>query len=207
MMMIHFDIDIPGVDLQNFSADAIPFSLWPEEASVSPAQVNLFTSLIQQAEQPSAMSPAMENTTKPQSSVSHAPAGNIATPKSFVFRAFTFAPLPAETTATVKISAPHTQTATTATQSPVPQPKATDTFTQPQPATVYASSRNLESLEPLVNLESLEKQAATAMQKPVATDNQIPVEHTAPQASAPQPKAAEITAKPLPLPFGLPTPI
>ena len=97
-MMIHFDIDIPGVDLQNFSADAIPFSLCPEEASVSPAQVNLFTSLIQQAEQPTAMSPAMENTTKPQSSVSHAPAGNIATPESFVFKAFTFAPLPAETT-------------------------------------------------------------------------------------------------------------
>ncbi|MBR3651814.1 MAG: hypothetical protein IKN52_16295, partial [Victivallales bacterium] len=118
MMMIHFDIDIPGVDLQNFSADAIPFSLWPEEASVSPAQVNLFTSLIQQAEQPSAMSPAMEITMKPQSSVSYAPAGNIATPKSFVFKAFTFAPLPAETTA-AQITAPQTQIAET---TAAPQP-------------------------------------------------------------------------------------
>ena len=121
-MMIHFDIDIPGVDLQNFSADAIPFSLWPEEASVSPAQVNLFTSLIQQAEQPSAMSPAMENTTKPQSSVSYAPAGNIAIPKSFVFRAFTSAPLPVETTA-AQITAPQTQATVPAPQ--ILQPTAT----------------------------------------------------------------------------------
>ena len=200
MMMIHFDIDIPGVDLQNFSADAIPFSLWPEEVSVSPAQVNLFTSLIQQAEQPSAMSPAMENITKPQSSALHAPAGNIATPKSFVFRAFTFAPLPAETTA-AQITAPQTQIA--------------ETTAAPQPVATYAYPRNLESLEtlePLENLESLEYQAATATQQPIATATQMPVEHTsqlssAPQpqvaatiaqSPAPQPKVAETTAKPQP---------
>ena len=180
MMMIHFDIDIPGVDLQNFSADAIPFSLWPEEASVSPAQVNLFTSLIQQAEQPSAISPAMENTTKPHSSASHAPEGNIATPKSFVFRAFTSAPLPAETTA-AQISAPQTQIA--------------ETTAAPQPATVYASARNLESLEPLENLDAPVSQISTVAQKPIATATQFPVEHTALQSPAPQPQAAATIAQ------------
>ena len=108
-MMIHFDIDIPGVDLQNFSADAIPFSLWPEEASVSPAQVNLFTSLVQQAEQPSTMPPAIGTAPKPQFLSPYAPVRDVVNIESFDFKEFTSDPLPAETTAT---------------QIPAPQPKA-----------------------------------------------------------------------------------
>ena len=67
-MMIHFDMDIPGIDLQSFSADAIPFCLWPEEASASPAQVVLFTSMMQEA---------MVTTDKLLSSMAHTPTRNL----------------------------------------------------------------------------------------------------------------------------------
>ena len=122
--------------------------------------------------------------------------------------------------------APHTQNLSTVTaaQIPAPQPKAAETIAKPQPSIAYAFSRNLESPEPLTDLEVLENQASTATQMPVAIANQIPVEHTAAQSpaphmqatatttqdsaphtqaadistqvSAPQPKAAETTAKP-----------
>ena len=62
-------------------------------------------------------------------------------------------------------------------------PEDAETVAKAQPAMVYAS---LESLEPLANLEVPENQAATATQKTVATANQIPVELTATQSSAPR---------------------
>ena len=74
---------------------------------------------------------------------------------------------------------------------------------------VYASLEsletlvNLEALEPLANLEVPESQAATATQKPVATANQMPVEHVAQQIPAPQPQATMVKM----MPQAAPTPM
>ena len=96
------------------------------------------------------------------------------------------APAP-QTKATV--TAPHTQAEATATQIPASQPKDAETTAKPQPAVAHVYPRNLASLEPLENLESLENQTPAVTQKPVAIANQIPVEHTATQIPAPHTQA------------------
>ncbi len=80
--------------------------------------------------------------------------------------------------------APQTKATVTAPQIPAPQPKVVESTAKPQLAMVYAS------------LESLENQAATVMQKPLATANPTPSEPVAVQNPASMPQAAAPHATP-----------
>ena len=149
--MIHFDMDIPGIDLQSFSADAIPLCLQPEEASASPAQVVLFTSMMQET---------MATTDKFLSSMAHTPTRNLEH-------------LISSATSQPAIVIP--QQAATATQKPLATAVEQIPAQQPRPAITVAEPQVFAPYVVVSNIAMLQQAMATPQQVVVATPQQTPM--------------------------------